>query len=199
MNLVVINRYTRALSVVILTFITGQGAAAEINWIKVKRDGAKVDIRSEFVVHAPANDVYAALLSYDKFAEMGHTFVDSRYIEPAADGTPRIYTRTEGCIVFFCKTIERYARLEIESQQHIRVVAEPERSDAVSSVESWSLRSEGGSTVIEYRHEIDTGFRMPPLLGTMIIRRSVKDGTQKAAVRIQELALASRTVTLASN
>lgn len=190
---------TKIIATAVLVLLALQGVAAEVNWIKVSRDGGRVDVRSEFVIEASATDVHAALLSYDQFAQMGDTFAESRYLEPAADGTPRIYTRTEGCIAFFCKTIERYARIEIQSQDKIIVIADPERSDAELSVETWTLTPNGDSTIVGYRHELETGFWMPPLLGNMIIKRSVKSGTEKAAVRVEGLARAQRQVTLAKN
>ena len=182
-----------------LLILAGQGVASEIKWIKVEREGGRFDVRSEIVVNASLPEVYAALLNYDQFAERGDTFAESRYIEPAADGTPRIYTRTEGCIWFFCKTIERYARLEVEPGRTIRAVAEPELSDAALSVETWVLTADGDSTIIAYRHEIETGFWVPPLLGALVINRSVEHGTQKAAINIEGLALANRAATLALN
>ena len=199
MGLILTAIHTRSIPIIVLSLLACQTMAAEVNWIKVEREGGRVDVRSEFIVNAPAPDVYAALLRYDQFAKMGDTFAESRYIEPAADGAPRIYTRTEGCIWIFCKTIERYARLEVEPQQKILAIAEPERSDAALSIESWTLTADGESTVIEYHHAIETGFWVPPLLGAMMIRKSVKDGTQKAAVRIEDLAIASRAPTLAQN
>jgi len=189
----------RSIASVLLLLLGSQTMAAEVNWIEVERDGGQVDVHSELVINAPLPEVYAALLEYDQFAEMGDTFAESRYVEPAADGAPRIYTRTEGCIWFFCKTIERVARLEIEPQRKIIAIAEPERSDAALSIESWTLTARGDATVIEYRHEIDTGFWVPPLLGALIINRSVEKGTRKAAGRIEEMAIARRTPTLAQN
>jgi len=179
------------LSLVLILMVSG-AQAAEVSWIDVQRKGGKVDVSSTLVIDAPVAQVYAALLDYDQFAENGGTFAESHYVEPAADGAPRIYTRTEGCIWFFCKTIERYARLEIEPQK-IVAIAEPENSDAALSIESWTLTAEGNSTIIEYRHQIDTGFWVPPLLGALIINRSVKKGTQKAAVSIESMALSMRT------
>ena len=191
--------FSRPFAGTLLLLLACQTMAAEVNWIEVEREGGRVDVRSELVINAPLPEVYAALLKYDQFAEVGDTFAESRYVEPAADGAPRIYTRTEGCIWFFCKTIERYARLELEPQRRILAIAEPERSDAAFSIESWTLTADGDSTVIDYRHEIDTGFWVPPLLGALIINRSVKHGTQKAAGRIEGLAIASRAPTLAQN
>lgn len=192
-------RYLRDAASVLVLLVAGQAMAAEVKWIEVQREGGRVDVNSEIVIKAPLPEVYAALLNYDEFAKIGDTFADSRYVEPDTDGTPRIYTRTEGCIWFFCKTIERYARLEVEPQQRILAIAEPERSDAALSIESWDLTADGDSTIIHYRHEIDTGFWVPPLLGALVINRSVKRGTQKAAARIEDLAISSRALTVAQN
>lgn len=201
-NVTAVNRSlltTRLIALSALFLLAGQALAADINWIDVERNGARVDVRSEIVIAAPVHEVYAALLQYDRFAKMGDTFAESRYVEPATDGAPRIYTRTEGCIWFFCKTIERYARLEVEPYRKIIATAEPELSDAALSIESWTLTAAGDSTVIHYHHEIDTGFRLPPLLGALVINRSVKSGTHKAAARIEELAATSRAPALAQN
>jgi len=191
--------YLRSVASTLLLLLACQTMAAEVKWVEVQRKGGRVDVHSQLVIDAPLAEVYAALLQYDQFAEMGETFAESRYVEPAADGAPRIYTRTEGCIWFFCKTIERYARLEVKPQQKILAIAEPELSDAALSIESWTLSADGDSTIIDYRHEIETGFWVPPLLGALIINRSVERGTQKAAGRIENLARANQTLTLAQN
>lgn len=199
MNTILSAIHTQSAAIIAAVLVAGPTLAADVTWIEVERNGGRVDVRSEIVINAPAADVYDALLQYDQFAKMGDTFAESRYIEPAADGAPRIYTRTEGCIWFFCKTIERYARLDVEPQRTIRATAEPERSDAALSIESWTLTADGEATIIEYRHEIDTGFWVPPLIGSLIINRSVKHGTAKAAARIEQLARGSSEIRLAQN
>lgn len=140
---------------------------------------------------APSPEVYDALLEYDKFAELSDSFTESRFIEPAPDGSPRIYTKIEGCILFFCKTVNRYARLELDPKWRITAIAEPELSDAELSIESWELTANGDTTTIDYSHEIKPGFWVPPLIGTLVIRSTVKRSALDAAVRIEELALAA--------
>ncbi len=193
------NRLTQILTGLVLSVMALPALAVDVTWINVERSGKQVDVRSEFVVDAPLTEVYKALLSYDRFAEMGNTFAESRYIEPAFDGAPRIYTRTEGCILFFCKTIERYARIDTEPGVTIRATAEPERSDAKRSVESWALKEDGERTVVAYRHEIDTGFWVPPLIGSMMIQNTVEKATWRAAENIENLAKANRKRIIALN
>jgi hypothetical protein len=170
---------------------TATGFAAEVEWLKVTRSDGSILVRSEMLVEAPPPYVYDALLEYDQFAELSDSFTESRYIEPATDGTPRIYTRIEGCIWFFCKKIDRYARLELEPKRKITSTAEPELSDADFSIEIWEVAEAGEDTRITYSHELKPGFWVPPLLGTLMIKRAVKKSALDAAQRMEELALAS--------
>ena len=78
-------------------------------------------------------------------------------------------------------------------------LAEPERSDAKRSVESWALKEDGEKTIVAYRHEIDTGFWVPPLIGSMMIQKTVEKATWRAAANIENLAKANRKRIIALN
>jgi len=175
-------------AVALLCFIATPVSGAEVEWLEVKRKDGHIDIRSEIVIDAPSPSVYDALLEYDKFAEVNDSFTESRYLDPAPDGAPRIYTKIEGCIWFFCKTVERYARLELIPRWQITAIAEPEKSDAKSSVERWTLIAKEETTIIDYHHEIETGFWVPPLIGVWVIRGTIKRSTIEAAERIEQMA-----------
>jgi hypothetical protein len=179
---------TRPVAVAVMLLVGCQTLAAEVEWVKVKRKYGHIDISSAIVIHAPAPAVYATLLEYDKFAELNEAFTESHYIEPAADGAPRIYTKIEGCMWFFCRTIERTARLELQPSWQITAIAEPEHSDAEVSIERWTLTANDDTTVIDYHHELKTGFWVPPLIGVWVIRGTVKRSVKSAAARIEALA-----------
>lgn len=181
----------RSLSLIMMCLIASPLAAAEVEWVKVKRSKRHIDITSEIVIDAPVSEVYDALLEYDVFADVSEDFTESRYIEPAPDGTPRIYTKIEGCIWFFCRTVERTAQLKLYPRWKITAVAEPELSDAELSIETWALTANGDRTTIDYSHEIETGFWVPPLIGTLVIRGTVKRSALDAAIRIEDLAHAA--------
>lgn len=184
-------RHARPVSIALFLLLACPTMAADIELLKVKRKKGRIDIRSEIFIDAPTLEVYDALLEYDKFAQLSNSFTESRYIEPAPDGAPRIYTKVEGCIWFFCKTIERYARLELEPKWKITAITEPEHSDADESIETWTLTAKEDRTFLEYHHDLKPGFWVPPLIGVFVIRGTIKRSVREAANRIEKLAIDS--------
>ena len=163
--------------------------AAHIETLTVQRDHELINVVASMVIDAPRPFVFQALSDYDHFSEMSDSFVESRFIEPAADGTPRIYTRIEGCIWFFCRTIERYARLELQPVTRIVSIVEPGASDANYAREEWVLEDLGVSTRVYYRHDLQPNFWVPPGIGVWAIRSALSRTTLKAASRIELMAV----------
>lgn len=162
--------------------------AAEIERLTVERNGKLINVDASMVIYAPRAVVFTALADYDRFSELSDSYVESRFVEPAEDGTPRIYTKVEGCIWFFCRTIERYARLELSPVDRIVATVEPELSDAEYAREQWDLEDMGETTRIYYKHDLQPNFWVPPGIGLWAIKRVLVNSATKAAERIEKLA-----------
>jgi hypothetical protein len=141
------------------------------------------------LIAAPVPLVFAALTDYDNFAALSNRYTESRFVEPAADGTTRIYTRLEGCVWFFCRSVARYARLETTPPTRIVATVEPEVSDVTYGLEVWELSAVDGQTRVLYSHDMDPDFWVPPVLGVWAIRRSLANDADRAARRIEQFAL----------
>jgi hypothetical protein len=169
------------------------GRAAEVVSLDVQRSGGRLQVRSEMLIDAPQPLVFAALSDYERFAELSSRYRESRFAEPAADGTPRVYTRMEGCVLFYCQSISRHARLYTDSPHTIRAEVEPEQSDFDYGLENWQLATvatpAGQRTQVLYTHEFDPRFWVPPVLGVWAIKRALEKDALKAATRIERLAL----------
>lgn len=165
-----------------------QLVAAELRSLDVVRDDGRIFVESELYIEAPRAQVFSALSDYDNLSSLSSRFVESRS-EIAADGTTQVYTLIEGCVWFFCRSVERYAQLETEVPLSITATAIPERSDFVYGVEHWRLSEEGSGTLVTYTHELEPRFWVPPLIGVWVIRRTLADDALKAATRIEVLAL----------
>lgn len=163
--------------------------AATIEKLTVQRNHGLINVVASMVINAPRPFVFQALSDYDHFSEMSDSFVESRFIEPAPDGTPRIYTKIEGCIWFFCRTINRTARLELDPIIRIVATVEPEQSDAQYAREEWVFEDLGAATRIYYRHDLQPNFWVPPGIGVWAISNALSRTTLKAAQRIEKMAL----------
>ncbi len=175
---------------IVLLAVAGSQAlhAAEIRQLDVERADGRVTVNSEILIAAPQAAVFAALSDYEKFSELSERYLESGFVEPAGDGAPRIHTVVEGCVLFFCQTIERYARLELTPDTQIEAVVDVELSDLRFGHETWELSSEGDSTRV-YRHELEPDFWVPPVIGVWAIKRILVGDALKAAMRIEQLAL----------
>jgi hypothetical protein len=143
------------------------------------------------IIAAPRPIVFSALSDYDNFSELSSRYLESRFVEPAADGTPRIYTEVEGCVLFFCRTVKRYARLSLYPTTTLIAIVEPEQSDIEYGREQWLLQAVPGGTRVLYSHEMDPDFWVPPLIGVWAIRRALTEDALTAAQRIEALALSN--------
>jgi len=163
--------------------------AANIETLTVQRNHELINVVASMIIEAPRPFVYQALSDYDHFSEMSDSFVESRFVEPAPDGTPRIYTKIEGCIWFFCRTINRYARLDMEPIIRIVATVEPELSDAEYAREEWVFEDLGAATRVYYKHDLQPNFWVPPGIGVWAISSVLSRTTLKAAQRIEKMAI----------
>jgi len=168
----------------------GSLAAAEIEQLTVERDAGRIEVASVMLIEAPQPLVFGALADYEHFAELSSRYKQSRFIEPAADGTLRIYTELEGCVWFFCRTIRRNSRLELFPDERIVATVEPEGSDLAYGREEWLLApAEGAATRVTYTHAMEPDFWIPPIIGIWAMRKALESDALKAAGRIEDMAL----------
>ena len=162
--------------------------AAELRSVDVERDGKRIVVDSESFIDAPPTAVFEVLADYEGFQRISKIFDETRFLERDEDGNGVVYSRATGCVLFFCKTIERVERLSVEPGRRITAVALPERSDMQFSVAEWTFEPEADGTRIVYHTEFEPDFWVPPVLGPMIIRSKLRSKGAEAAVRVEELA-----------
>ncbi len=161
--------------------------AAEIVSIDVQRSQGVINVVAELQIDAPRELVFATLSDYDGLADLSTRFKESRS-EILADGTQHIYTRVEGCILFFCHSVERHAALETVANEEILATVDPARSDFEKGIERWVLTSNARGTRVVYTHELVPKFWVPPVIGVWAIRRELQADALSAARKIEFMA-----------
>jgi len=177
----------RALLLLIVAFPACAGAAT-LRDISVDHVDGTYVMRSEVWFDVGIEKIYGLLLDWDQSPKFSSVIKESRNLEPAADGRGRYYSRTEGCLWFFCRSFERYGFVEHEPLTHIEAYADPAKSDFELSDERWDFREEGGGTVVIYAFRMKPKFFIPPLIGPAILKSKLRNGGTDAIQRIEALA-----------
>lgn len=162
--------------------------SATIRELDVSRDHDTYVLTAETYLEATPSEIFEVLMDYDRFDRISSVYKEHGYLEPDDDGTPIIYTRMEGCLLFYCKSMRRVERLEAERPTHIRTVTLPEQSDFKYSTSEWTLKREGTGTRMTYELVMVPDFDVPPLIGPWVLKHTLKQGGAHAIDRIERLA-----------
>jgi len=169
---------------------TFAGLTATLKSVEVThRQGRNNLIADTNLAAAPAA-ISQGLLDFDndRYSQISEIYKESTYLAPDSDGTPLVYTRVEGCLMVFCRSMRRVERLEIVTPTLIRSTVLPERSDFKYASSEWTLEPEAGGTRVTYRMEMEPDFWLPPFVGPWFLRRTLLNGGVSAVERIEELA-----------
>lgn len=190
----------RGFCVVVPAVVVLGAGAAELHSLDVSRDRGRYELVAETHLEARPEDIFAVLVDYEDggFGRISSVYKQSDYLDPAPDGTPIVYTRMEGCILGFCRSMERVERLEADAPHYIRTVALPELSDFEYATSEWSLDPVDDGTAVTYKLVIDPDFWVPPLIGPLILKHQLKAGGERAIYRIERLARGEPTETYRS-
>jgi hypothetical protein len=163
-------------------------STATIETIDVDHKGRTYSLHAETLLDASPEAITAVLLDYERFGRISSVYKEYGYLDPLPDGTPVVFTRMEGCLLFYCKSMTRVERLEAASPGHIRTVTLPDRSDFKRSISEWVLKREAAGTRMIYTLEMEPDFFVPPLIGPPILKRTLRRGGGDAIDRIERLA-----------
>lgn len=183
---------TVAVAAAVATLVGSFATAATIDEdaLDVTRRNGRYSLVAEAHLAASPESIYEVLMDYDDnaYGRISSVYKESDYLEPAADGTPIVYTRMEGCLMWYCVSMERVERLEASAPYFIRTVTLPERSDFQYSISEWKLEAEAGGTRMHYRLEMEPDFFVPPVIGPWYLKRTLSKGGVRAVNRIERLA-----------
>jgi hypothetical protein len=128
------------------------------------------------------------MLDWDLSTEFSSVVVESRNLEPDANGRPQYYVRNEACVLFFCMSVEREGMIEHTPYEVIQTHVYPDKSDFYFSNETWHFTEEGEGTVVVYDLEFKPKFFVPPMIGPYMIKRKLKNDSGDAINRIEAIA-----------
>ena len=137
------------------------------------------------MIRAPQDRVFQALSDYDLLADFSPRIDESRVIGPDEQGRELVYTLIEGCMAFFCRRIERVSQLEPWAPDRVLVTLLDGHGSLNSAVEEWKLSPADTATRVRYTMVSEANFWIPPLLGTWLIRRTLRRSSVEAAEALE--------------
>jgi hypothetical protein len=166
------------------------GLTATLKSVEVTRDHGRYHLVADTHLDAVPAAISQVLLDFDdnRYSQISEIYKESGYLAPDSDGTPLVYTRVEGCLMLYCRSMTRVERLEVVTPNFIRSTTLPERSDFKYSTSEWTLEPENGGTRVTYRMEMEPNFWLPPFVGPWFLRRTLLRGGVSAVERIEQLA-----------
>jgi hypothetical protein len=164
--------------------------AATLRTVDVSRRQGRYRVVADTHLAASPEAIYKVLLDFDgdRYQRISEIYKESSYLPPDSDGTPLVYTRVEGCLLRFCRSMRRVERLEVVTPQFIRSRAIPERSDFKYSMAEWTFAAEGTGTRVTYQMEMEPSFWLPPFVGPWFLKRTLLRGAPAAIDQIELLA-----------
>ena len=166
------------------------GFSATLDRVDISESDGRYHLVADSWLDAPPAAISAVLLNFDDdaYVQISEIYKESDALGPDVDGTPLVYTRVEGCVMLYCRSMNRVERLEVVTPTFIRSTVVPERSDFRYATSEWTLAPEGDGTRIHYRMAVEPDFWMPPFVGPTLLRRVLLRGGVEAVERIEELA-----------
>lgn len=163
---------------------------AVLDRIDVRTHKGRYLLAGEITIDAPMTAVYRAITDYDRLSDLDKGIAESRVVERPETGIALVYTRLTGCVLFFCREVERIERVEEVSATEIvaRVVTDDD-SDLSFGQSRWQLYENGDKTRVIYETEIDPGFFVPPFLGPPIVRQVLRTRVAATLDNLENAAL----------
>lgn len=184
---------TKRLSVLLAlvgALFAASGRPGTIRTLEITHENGRYHLVANSFLDAPPDALFEVLTDYDNdaFSRISEIYKESGYLPPDKDGTPLVYTVVEGCVLFYCRSMNRVERLEVERPKVIRTTTLPERSDFKFSRSEWLLEPENGGTRIIYRQDVEPNFKVPPFIGPRLMKATLLKGSADAIANLEELA-----------
>ena len=164
--------------------------AGELIAVDVSHSRGVYRLTSVTQFSAPPQAVFAVLADYEGFTRISSAIVASGVLDASpADDVVRVYTTVRGCVLFFCRAIERVERLYLSPHEAIRTRVEPALSDLREGASHWRFTAlDDGGTRVDFEMEMTPDFWIPPLIGPALVKRRLLNDGMRAVARIDALA-----------
>jgi hypothetical protein len=152
---------------------SGSAPGFELVSATTVREGSEYQVRIEAVFEASPARLLAVLTDYDRIHELHPRFIESRSLGPVGPATEEVYSRFEGCVLLFCRTVHRVEHIRMDGGSlFARDI--PGRGSFSSGRTEWHFTPQGQGARLRYEARFVPAFLVAPLLGPAMLARSAE-------------------------
>ncbi len=155
--------------------------------VEFKDPGYELDIK--VIVDAPPAAVFAVITDYENLHRLDERIESSRILGEIEAGGLLVNVRLRGCVVFFCRTLEKVESIDEVPGERVTTHALPERSDFNHVFQEWRLEPLAPNrTELSYRLEMEFKEPVPRLLRNGVMKRTLRKATLDTMENVERLA-----------
>lgn len=153
-------------------------------------------VRVEMDVQAPSSQVYAVLTDYLHYARLNNGIERSQVLGAGASkNSTRVETWIHACIAFFCHELDQLqdvsAHGDAAGVSFVAAEGIPLQGSMRYSYSRWDLRACGNQTTcLGFFAEVEPDFWIPPVIGTWLIERTLRNKAVETCEQVERLAQA---------
>jgi len=157
-------------ALMILVAFPETGQAADIS-VQIARHGDTFEINASAEVEVAVTDAWKVLTDYGRLAEFIPGMLESRVV--SRDGSSVVVDQSgETSLLFF--TFPMHVRLAIEEQPYVRISSTAIAGNFKELTGVYLLQARGAGMRLSYAGKFTPDFGFPPLLGTLIVRKTAE-------------------------
>ena len=140
------------------------------------------------VIDAPASYVLHVLTDYHHIYRLNPSIIESEVVQQHDDGSVNVRTRVVGCAAYFCDELDRVERVRILPSGDLYAEIIPELSEFKSGKTHWHIKSLSEYSEVTYIADMEPDVFIPPLLGTYLIKQSIREEMQVSFANLEKIA-----------
>jgi hypothetical protein len=183
----------KTLLVTVIGLFSSIAYTSQLVRLDVDQKGNSYAVYVVMELDAPVEKVRALLTDYAHLDRLNASIRASKIIDAKGDGTVRVLTRFENCIVFFCMTVQRVEDITEDAEGRILVALVPDASSFRSGQAVWEVTSTGSGSRVIHRATLEPDFWLPPWIGTAILKATMR---REIRASFENLECLARTDTL---
>jgi len=162
--------------------------AAQVVALAMNEKAGIYQLALEVILSARSDDVHHVITDYDHIYRIDPAIVESGIMGKPGASVTRVRTLINGCVLLLCRPIVRVEDVRETGNDDIYSVVVPELSNVRSGTEHWRIHPIGNETRISFHSTLEPGFFVPPLVGSPLVEKKIRDETLICFNNIERIA-----------